>query len=144
MISSGTSSSVAAGTASVCGACGDSVTVVMSGFSLSGRLRLRAAASAVNRTERVLLAQIRQLPFLLRRALWRRLELLAADVGLAVGHQPGQRLVQRLQRGVPRLIAEHVPGPGDARGDAAEGVLAGGLGVPGIGLPVELGPVDEL
>src|SRR5580698_9746040 len=61
----------------------------------------------------------------------RALELLSADVRLAVGDEPRQRLVQGVERPVPRRIAEHLPGPGGARGDAAEGVLAGGLGVLG-------------
>src|SRR5690349_4774992 len=71
-------------------------------------------------------------------------ELLAADVHLPVGDEPGQRLEQGLQRAEPRRIPEYLPGAVDARGDAAESVLAGGLGVLGPGLPAELGPADEL
>src|SRR5499433_3549207 len=74
---------------------------------------------------------------------WSR-ELLAADICLAVGDEPCERLVQGVERAVPRRIAEYLPGTGDARGDAAEGVLAGGLGVLGRDPAVELGPVDEV
>src|SRR5262249_26301613 len=74
---------------------------------------------------------------------WSR-ELLAADICLAVGDEPCERLVQGVERAVPRRIAEYLPGAGDARGDAAEGVLAGGVGVLGSDPAVELCPVDEL
>src|SRR5262245_12421521 len=74
---------------------------------------------------------------------WSR-ELLAADVCLAVGDEPGECLVQGVERAVPRRIAEYFLGAGDARGDAAEGVLAGRLGVLGSDPAVELSPVDEV
>src|SRR3984893_10288311 len=70
-------------------------------------------------------------------------ELLAADVCVAVGDEPCQCLVQDVERAKPRRIAERLPGPINARGDAAEGVLAGGLGVLGGGAAGGLRPVDE-
>src|SRR3984893_19348028 len=73
---------------------------------------------------------------------WSR-ELLAADVCWAVGEEPCQCLVQDVERAKPRRIAERLPGPINARGDAAEGVLAGGLGVLGGGAAGGLRPVDE-
>src|SRR5262249_60093940 len=74
---------------------------------------------------------------------WSR-ELLAADICLAVGDEPCERLVQGVERAVPRRIAEYLPGAGDARGDAAEGVLAGGVGVLGSDPAGGICPVDGL
>src|SRR5216683_7989366 len=74
---------------------------------------------------------------------WSR-ELLAANVCVAVGDEPCQCLVQDVERAKPRRIAERLPGPINARGDAAEGVLTSGLGVLGGDAAVELRPVDEV
>src|SRR5215472_14272314 len=74
---------------------------------------------------------------------WSR-ERLAADICLAVGDEPGECLVQGVERAVPRRVVEYFLGAGDARGDAAEGVLAGGLGVLGGDPAVEFFPVDEV
>ena len=71
-------------------------------------------------------------------------ERLTADVCLAVGDEPRQRLVQGVERAVPRRVREYLAGAGDAGGDAAEGVLAGDLGVLGSGAAGELVPVDEV
>ena len=52
--------------------------------------------------------------------------------------------MQGVKRAVPRHVPQHLPGPVDARGDAADGVLAGGLGVLGADPAVELRPAGEL
>lgn len=51
------------------------------------------------------------------------LELLAAHVYVAVCHEPAQRLVQRVERGVPRDVTEHLLRPGRACRNTAEDVL---------------------
>jgi hypothetical protein len=51
------------------------------------------------------------------------LELSAAHVYVAVCNEPSQRLVQRVERSVPRDVAEHVPRPGRACSNTAEDVL---------------------
>src|ERR1700733_14338858 len=68
----------------------------------------------------------------------------ATDVRLAVRDQPGQCLVQGVERAVAGRVAEHLASPGDARGDAAHRVLPGGLRVLGTGPALELGPVPEV
>src|SRR5215204_4555391 len=71
------------------------------------------------------------------------LEVLAADVHVAVRREPAKRLVQGLQRAVPRCVAEDVAGPVDARGDAAADVVAGDPGVLGADPSFELRPGGE-
>ena len=61
-----------------------------------------------------------------------------------MGDEPGQGLVQGVERAVTRRVLQYLTGTGDAGGDAAEGVLAGDLGGPGSGAAGELGPVDEV
>src|SRR6202034_4753353 len=68
----------------------------------------------------------------------------ATDVRLAVRDQPGQGFVQGVERAVAGRVAEHLAGPGDARGDAAHRVLPGRLRVLGTGPALELGPVHEV
>src|SRR4029453_16446642 len=59
------------------------------------------------------------------------LEVLAADVDVAMRGEPAKRLVQGVQRAVPRAVAEDLAGPVDACRDAAAGVVAGDPGVLG-------------
>src|SRR5260370_41640016 len=73
---------------------------------------------------------------------WSR-ELLAANVCVAVGDEPCQCLVQDVERAKPRRIAERLPGPINARGEAAEGGVTSGLGVLGGDAAAELRPSDE-
>src|SRR4029453_14203650 len=72
------------------------------------------------------------------------LEVLATDVDVAVCREPAKRLVQGVQRAVPRCVSEDVAGPVDARGDASAGVVAGDAGVLGADPPFELRPVAEV
>src|SRR6185437_1367255 len=71
-------------------------------------------------------------------------ERLAADVGLAVGGEPGQGLAQRVEGGVARRVPELLAGTGDAGGDAAGSVLAGDASRTGPSATGELIPGDEV
>src|ERR1035437_3848082 len=72
------------------------------------------------------------------------LELLAAHVYVAVCHEPAQRLVERVERGVPRDVAEHLLRPGRACRNTAEDVLTGHRRMLGADPTLKLLPLHEV